>query len=309
MSHEVESMAYFGDLPWHGLGTKLENIATSEEAVKAAGLDWEVDLRPVYLLEGDTAFEIENHKAVTRKTDSRVYGVVSNRYSPVQNTQAFGFFDSVVGEKAAIYHTAGSLRQGSKIWILAQLKDSMSIHGDRVDKYVCLTNSHDGTLALQMFWTPIRVVCMNTLMMAQSQAIGERFYAKHTGNINDKLSIAREILGMSNEFFKNFKETASRLAVIQLPPAQMPLLLEAAFGVEKSVPADQVYNPTPNSSRPENRLNICLSMERVKIAPRLQERNMLPSMRCRNLPIITESQREILKTVDLILYGSEVVLR
>jgi len=239
MAHEVESMMYVGDVPWHGLGTPLANVATSEEAIKAAGLDWEVNLIPVYV----GGKQVEGFNAIQRVTDKKVYGIVRNRYTPVQNATAFEFFDSVVGGKKAVYHTAGSLREGARTWILAKLTDNIGIAGEQVDKYITLTNSHDGSLALQMFWTPIRVVCMNTLHMALGNIVGKVFYAKHTPRFMGKVSDAQEVLGLANSFFTKWTEEAQYLATHQLTAGQLAPVFNVAFGYAPVTPMEEVYKP------------------------------------------------------------------
>ena len=273
MSHEIEitdgkaQMFYHGEVPWHGLGTKLENPATSKEALVAAGLDWEVGLMPVFTkvpvaVDKDskvTAKQIElpNFKAVVRNTDNRVYNIVHNRYTPIQNKDSFDFFDAVVGSKEAIYHTAGSLHDGARIWILAKLNGSLSIKGDEVEKYLLLSNSHDGSLARQMFFTPIRVVCANTLAMAENQKLSRVVYSRHTKNANsaDAVRSAQEILGLTNRWYVEFKEKADYLATHMLPAGTMPLLLKESFGLIKvDVPAEDIWKPIQNDMATITRL-------------------------------------------------------
>jgi len=243
MPAEVETMFYNTEVPWHGLGKKVDNYLTSEEAIKAAGLDWTVD--PVNLFHNfqGNRIMVEGKVGLRRNTDGRILSVLSPEYKPVQNAKAFEFFDSVVGTKSAIYDTAGSLRNGQKIWILAKVTGAISVKGDQVDKYIVLMNSHDGTVALKMFFTPVRVVCMNTLNAAEAGAARiETFYAKHTGNIATRMERAREILGMTNKFYEEFAEQANRLANAQLPPAQLPKLLAAAFGTTGAIRPEDVVN-------------------------------------------------------------------
>lgn len=166
MAHELfiengqASMMYVGNAPWHGLGTKLNQPATSAEAICAAKLDWQVVKRPIYAVGDGCLFPIPDKEAILRKgepgqPDGPVFGVVSTQYTPLQNTEAFEFFDSIVEGKQAIYHTAGALGKGERIWILAKLPSSIRVIGDDItDKYLLLSNSHDASSAIQVKFTP-----------------------------------------------------------------------------------------------------------------------------------------------------------
>jgi len=261
MSANVENMFYYGETPWHGLGIELDHPATAKEALIAGGLDWEVELTSIYMSDyiDDGRMcdmqEIPVYQALRRKHDRRVYNIVKDRYNPIQNKQAFDLFDGVVGEGQAIYHTAGSLKDGATIFILAKLNDSIGIKGEQIDKYVCLANSHDGTSALQMFWTPIRVVCVNTLAMALSRATN-KFYTKHTKRYQDRMDRAKEILGFANKFYDDWKKKAQFLAEHQLPPADMPLLLNAAFGYDVGLKMEEVYKPVQEEMVKINQLMV-----------------------------------------------------
>jgi len=224
MPANIEKMVYKGAKPWHNLGEEIDHFMTAEEGLVKGGLDFEVELVPVWI----NGSIFEDAKAVVRKDTKTVFKVVGNQYTPLQNRAAFKFFDGVVGAGAAIYETIGSLRGGRRIWILANLKESLSIQGDEVAKYVVLSNSHDGSTAVQMFNTPIRVVCENTLEMAVSAASAS-FYARHTSGVAGKVESAREILGLVNIYYANFAERANLMAIKQLAPVDMPKLLYAAF--------------------------------------------------------------------------------
>jgi len=239
MSHEVESMVYYGEVPWHGLGVPVDHALTAEEAITLSGLDWEVELHPIYT---ENRKPVAGYQVLQRVTDNRVYNIVKNRYRPIQNKEAFNFFDDVVGAGQGIYHTAGSLKEGARIWILAKLKDSIGIKGDEVEKYICLSNSHDGVAALQMYNTPIRVVCANTLAMAESRAVN-KFYTRHTVNYKVRMDVAREVLGMADTFYARWKEQAEYLANHMLPAGTMPLLLKASFGYKPEDIVGDIWAP------------------------------------------------------------------
>lgn len=241
MAHEVETMMYAGAVPWHGLGKKVAGLQTAEEAIVAAGLDWDVELVPIYTRNGDFK-KVPDKMAVRRAKDQRVLGLVTPKYTPIQNTQAFQFFDGVVGEKKAIYETAGSLLNGGRVWIMANLKGTVDVRGDEIKRYLILMNSHDGSLALQMFFSPVRVVCMNTLRMALANA-SDSFYSRHTLGIMQRVRTAQEILGLAQKFYHDFLGEARHLATLALPPAKMPLMLMAAFKQPDSIRMEDVYTP------------------------------------------------------------------
>src|SRR5262245_46106083 len=144
MAHMVESMAYFGGVPWHRLGTTLEenDLYDWPSASRKAGLDWEVELVP--LVTGDTQAPVD-HRAVRRQTDGRILGVVGPRYAPLQNRDAFAWFQPFLDAREASLHTAGSLRNGGRIWVLAKLnRDPLVIAaGDEAEKYLLLSHGHD----------------------------------------------------------------------------------------------------------------------------------------------------------------------
>jgi phage/plasmid-like protein (TIGR03299 family) len=243
MSHELESMMFAGATPWHGLGKKVSGLQTAEEAIAAAGLDWEVEVIPIFTNDEGAYKKVPDKVAIRRVKDRRVYGIATPQYTPIQNAQAFQFFDGVIGEKKAVYETAGSLRNGERIWIMANLKGTVGVNGDEIKRYLILMNSHDGSLALQMFFSPVRVVCMNTLRMALAQA-SDSFYARHTIGIMLRVQSAQEILGLATKFYHDFMGQARQLAALALPAPKVTLMLNAAFKQPDSIKMEDVYNVT-----------------------------------------------------------------
>ncbi len=210
MAHEVETMAYFGHLPWHGLGTALDaaDHYDWQAASKKAGLDWSVDLVP--LVAADTQAKVD-HRAVRRTSDGKVLGVVGPRFHVLQNKDAFGWFQPFLDAREAALHTAGSLRSGSRIWVLAKLnRDPLVIAaGDEVEKFILLSHGHDGSLAVRAGFTPIRVVCQNTLAMAHGSDASKLIRAKHTKEILMNLANIREVMDLANQQFEATAEQYS----------------------------------------------------------------------------------------------------
>ncbi len=207
MAHNLNDgrMFYTGETPWHKLGVKLDNPATSAEAIAAARLDYKVVLKELQTVDG---VRVPEKFATVRLDNNTPLGVVGSYYEPVQNVEAFDFFDGVVGEKLAMYHTAGALGLGERIWVLAQLPRIIQVtNKDTVEKYLLLTNSHDGLSSLRMFFTPVRVVCQNTLNAALS-SVRSGISIRHTGNIKYKLNEARRALGIAQTFYSEFEQAA-----------------------------------------------------------------------------------------------------
>ena len=213
MSHEIETTAYFGRLPWHGLGTALKEADVYDWPVACtkAGLDWGVELVP--LVTHDTQAQVA-HRAVRRSTDGRVLGVVGPRYAPLQNRDAFGWFQPFLDAKEAQLHTAGSLRGGSRVWVLAKLNREPLViaEGDEVEKFVLLSHGHDGGLAVRAGFTPIRVVCQNTLSMAHGPDASRLIRLKHTTGVLENLADVRQVMDLANRDFEATAEQYRRLA-------------------------------------------------------------------------------------------------
>ena len=165
MSANIESMFYVRETPWHGLGVKVEEAVSSGEALWLSGLDWHVVQKDIYAEDK----KINGYKANVRDSDGKVLGVVSDRYRIVQNDEAFAFTDALLGEGVR-YETAGSLSEGRQIWMLARLPEKYIINGDEIAPYLVFSNSHNGSGAVRVAITPIRVVCQNTLNLALNAA-------------------------------------------------------------------------------------------------------------------------------------------
>ena len=214
-------MFYVGEAPWHRLGTRLENPATSQEAIQTAGLDFKVQLRPVKTTVNRKQKIIPNTFATVRTDTQDVLGVVGSRYEPIQNKDAFAFFDALVGSDEAMYHTAGVLGKGERIWILAKLPSYIRVgKNDIVDKYLLLTNSHDGSAVVRAKLTPIRVVCSNTLSVALS-GNEQEVRIRHTANAIHKLEEGHKLLGLTNSLYDQLDTIFNRMALKKVTSKQL----------------------------------------------------------------------------------------
>lgn len=195
MAAEVETMFYTRKTPWHGLGTRVMEAPTSKEALYLAGLDWRVEQEEIYT---ETGNPVTGFKANVRDSDQRTLGVVTDRYKVIQNEEAFAFTDGLL-EEGVRYETAGSLQGGRKVWLLAHLPHEYIIAGERISPYLVFSNTHDGSGAVRVAVTPIRVVCNNTLNLALNTA-KRSWSAIHAGDIKSKLDEAKNTLFMANQY-------------------------------------------------------------------------------------------------------------
>jgi phage/plasmid-like protein (TIGR03299 family) len=218
MPAEIESIMYVGETPWHGSGVYVgDEDVDSKTAIINAGLDWKVNKQPVYApIDGVNMVEIPAYKATVRQDDGKILGIVGSRYQPIQNVEAFEFMDSLVDEGLMKYHTAGSLREGKRIWLLGKIGDSEVVPKDKVDHYLLLHNSHDGRTALRVLFTAVRVVCANTIQIALQRGKHEGIYVRHTVNLQERLHQAKEILGLAKRQFNNFTQFAQAAQQVQI---------------------------------------------------------------------------------------------
>ena len=231
MSALIESMFSVREKPWHQLGTILDNPPTSEEALIAAGLNWNVVQEPIFKENG---VGIPGYVANVRDSDNSVLGVVTNKYTIVQNREAFSFTDSLVADDGMTWETAGSLRNGRTIWVLGKMPET-KILDDTLEPYICFTNTHDGTGAVRVCMTPIRVVCNNTLNLALSTA-KRSWSAVHRGSMESKLAEAKITLGLINNYTDALKIEAERLAAIKISDETVEGML------------DNIYHPSNDDS-------------------------------------------------------------
>jgi len=216
MAHELEilengqaSMAYAGDLPWHGLGFKVSNDLTPEQMMEAARLDWTVDTVPLPAMYNGQKINT-GHSALIRSSDSKVLDVITDDWNPLQNVEAFRFFNDFVGAGDMSMHTAGSLMDGKMVWGLAKINDSFELFGgDKVEGFLLFSNPHQYGKSIDVRFTPIRVVCNNTLTLALGGKSSNMVKINHRREFDPDM--VKETLGIASDKLAKYKEMAAFL--------------------------------------------------------------------------------------------------
>ena len=237
MAANVESMFYVRETPWHGLGVRVNEAPASREALMMSGLDWQVVQEPIYTENEEL---INGYKANVRDSDRRVLGVVTDRYKVIQNTEAFAFTDTLLGEGVR-YETAGSLQGGRKVWLLAHMPHEYIISGERISPYLLFSNTHDGSGAVKIALTPIRVVCNNTLNLALSTA--KRSWSMlHVGDIRGKVAEARDTLFRAESYMDELGKEFEALRMKKLTDKKVMEYIEVLLPVEEGSTPQQTKN-------------------------------------------------------------------
>ena len=230
--------------PWHGLGQIVEDYPTSAEAIRHAGLDFEVEKRRLYtpsspivtediILSGK--LDIKDYCSTVRTDTDTVLGVVGKDYHIVQNRDAFSFFDSIVGGDGILYETAGALGNGERIFITAKLPDYIRVgKEDLIEKYLFLTTSHDGSGSITAAFTPIRIVCANTLNAAM-QSKTNTVRIRHTSNAKDRLEQAHKVMGISDQLGSSLEAVFNYWTRTSINDREVKKLIQRAMAPGKEV--------------------------------------------------------------------------
>lgn len=233
---------------WHGLGQIVQEYPSSAEAIRFAGLDYTVEKRKLFTYDTENQngnpnvdliipeIEVPNYLATVRTDTEQVLGVVGKDYEVVQNVDAFSFFDAIVGGDGIQYETAGALGKGERIFITAKLPYYIKVgREDLIEQYLFLTTSHDGFGSITAAFTPVRIVCNNTLNAAlrnHSNAIKIR----HTVNAKERLETAHKVLGISNQLSRELEEIFNRWSTVRVYDHQIKKLIQLAM-----VPNKETY--------------------------------------------------------------------
>lgn len=204
MAHLFQSGLFFGEDAWHGLGVTLPADSQArysiEDSIQIAGLNWEVETRPVFC----DGRELSAHRAVVRKDTGEVFGVVGERYRPLQNREQFDWFAPFLESGECAFETCGALKGGALVWVLAKLQraDATVTADDKIRKYLLLTSSHDGSMSTSVGFCPIRVVCWNTLSAGLRDSRSSLLKVKHTASQKQALAAIRETVNLVDETFE-----------------------------------------------------------------------------------------------------------
>ena len=209
MAHNVETMAYAGEVPWHGLGVPVSNDLTPNQMMKKAGLDWTVEQIDSYVTVGDKKIPT-GMKALVRSSDNKVLTNIGQVWNPVQNEDAFNFFSEYVLKGDMEMHTAGSLKGGQLVWALAKVKESFDLFGgDTVESYLLFSNPHKYGFSIDVRFTPIRVVCNNTLSLSLEAKAERSVKVGHRTEFN--ADEVKKALGIASAKLSQYKEMAEFL--------------------------------------------------------------------------------------------------
>jgi len=237
MAHEVENMFSVSQTPWHGLGHIVKDAPDIDSVLKLAGLDWNVSLQPTFLADGTTT----GQKAITRDSDSSILGFVGDKYRPLQNKEALNFFDTFNRNGLCDFETAGSLRNGKRIWIMASLKspEMEIVKGDAVRKYLLLSNGHDGVMGIRVGFTPVRVVCANTLAGAHSNAESKLISVFHSKRSLDNLELVKDSINIANASFEATAEQYRAMAKRAIKKEHLAKYVDIVFYNNKQAETDR----------------------------------------------------------------------
>lgn len=246
MAHElsiqngkVEAMFAQHTKPWHKLGTMVDGAQTPLKALKLASMNWEVSKAPIHL----GKIEIQDKAAIVRNDNGLYLGTVGCDYQPIQNKEQAQFIEALCGEGGAVVECCGALREGRRQFWTVKVPGELVIgKADSIERYLIVANGHDGSLAFRAFWSPIRVVCQNTLNIALKGAKdGVTIY--HTKKATDRVKVARSVLGVASQYYETIGETFSKMLSKSLDNAEFKLYADEVLSL-KDVPSSEIPEQT-----------------------------------------------------------------
>lgn len=239
MAHNImenDRMFSVRELPWHGLGSVLDDYPTLEDAKIHSGLSWTASVRPVYISDefGGNMIQVPGKYAITRDDTSDPLGLVGSKYTIYQNSEMWDFIEEFQRQSNCTLETAGSLKNGALTWVLASNGQWEAVNGDPINEYFLFNNSFDGSTPIQVLFTNIRVVCNNTLNFALREA-KNIFRVKHTASAEGQLAQVQKALGVRATYQDNAQELMKSLAKVQMTESAMRTWLETELFINKKV--------------------------------------------------------------------------
>jgi phage/plasmid-like protein (TIGR03299 family) len=249
MAHELEineatgeaSFASLRQPAWHNLGTVFQDEVNTQQMLELAHLDnWNVRLEDVAIpetFESDKSYSFVTRTNPFDNAKNDVLGIVGERYVPLQNEELFAFGDNIL-DGGGRWETAGSIKGGRVVFGSIALQDSITLdpngRADKIDNYLLINTSHDGSIAIQASITPVRVVCANTLNLALSSFKGKNaakqsFKIRHTQTAEGKIAVAREALGLAHKYIDEFSLIANKMIETEITDAQFAKIVELAY--------------------------------------------------------------------------------
>jgi phage/plasmid-like protein (TIGR03299 family) len=241
MREDGTSEAMFHRLPaWHGKGTIVQDAPNSTEAIRLAQMNWSVEKRPIFTLDGDgNRIHITSDMATVRTDSNGILGVVGNKYTVIQNADAFKFVDSLVDLGEIKYEACGTLKGGQQIWLLAKMPDVHYVtDDDPQESYILLSTGHDGLHTLKVMPTSVRVVCWNTLQLALSHKTERFIQVRHSLNAMDKVEAAQKLLFGIRYETEQVNQILDGLAKVDMTREQVMEFMDKVFPLHKEKPED-----------------------------------------------------------------------
>jgi phage/plasmid-like protein (TIGR03299 family) len=263
MAHEIEfnkknqsySFVSHSEKAWHGLGKIVQNAMTSKEVIENANLDYEVEKTTIHAKIGESLYQPYDEKFATyRKDTNEVLGLVGGRYEIVQNKDAFSFFDAIIDEGEAIFETAGVLGKGEKIFATAKLPNDLMVNGEPCEKYIVLTNSHDGSSSIIAGLTTIRVVCNNTLQAAL-RGLSNKVSIKHTMGAKERLAEAYKVMGIASVYMKEVEGVFNQMAKTTISDEQLKSYIQNVMKPEYKILHETTEEEEKLSTRFKNQVD------------------------------------------------------
>lgn len=232
MPANVETMFSVKETPWHKIGVVIAQAPTIEEGIKLAGLDWAVTSESLTRADGQNVDDFA--RVFVRSDNKKTLGVVGPKTYPLQNANAFAFFQPFLDNKEASLETAGALDEGRKVWIMAKVMrdNSVIVKGDEVAKFVLVSNAHDGTTAVRVGFTPIRVVCANTLALAHNDKASKLIRVRHSKEVEKNVESIRDVMNIADQQFEATAEQFRFLASRDINAKDLEKYIKTVFKMD-----------------------------------------------------------------------------